>query len=331
MLDNVAMLIGSMLVVFIAALLFVNAIEYFGCRFKWGGSFVSATLAPLFTSLPEMIVFLVAVFGYGGISGEEIGVGTIFGQPFMASSLSYGLVGVVVLVGYKLRTRGDTVLEVSKNLVIPYAFISLLFPATIIPAIFRSDFVRYAFSMIFLCSYFVYIILMYRSRRAEVIEDAEEPYICKFIRHPVVGGAIQLLAAVVLLYYSSSQMVASVDGLAKGTGISPLGLAIILIPAATAIPETTNALIWGYRGKDTMSIGSLVGEKILYATFYPGLGLLLTTWILDVYAYLSVVACVVVSLVLLYYILKQRVPWYGLLIGLIFFIGYVALIFVPPF
>ena len=92
--ESILSLILSMVIVFIAAFLFVNAIEYLGCRFKWGGSFVSATLAPLFTSLPEMIIFLVALFSLGGTSGQDIGIGTLFGQPFMAACLSYGHVGV---------------------------------------------------------------------------------------------------------------------------------------------------------------------------------------------------------------------------------------------
>ncbi len=95
---------------------------------------------------------------------------------------------------------------------------------------------------------------------------------------------------------------------------------------ATAIPETASALIWGYRGKDTLSIGSLVGEKVLYSTFYPGLGLFLTPWQLDIHASLSVAVTVVVSLTLLYYIMKQKLPWYGLCVGLVFFVGYSLLV-----
>jgi len=47
---------------------------------------------PLFPPLREMIVVLVAVFAFAGKSGEAIELGTIFGQPFMAFSLSHGLV-----------------------------------------------------------------------------------------------------------------------------------------------------------------------------------------------------------------------------------------------
>jgi cation:H+ antiporter len=108
---------------------------------------------------------------------------------------------------------------------------------------------------------------------------------------------------------------------------SPLGIAMVITPIATVIPETITALIWGYRGKDTLSVGSLVGEKILFATFYPAVGLFLTSWVLNIDAVFSVICTTVVSLLLLILILKKRLPWYGLLFGLIFFIIFAVMIF----
>ncbi len=331
MFESILSLIVSMVIVFIAAFLFVNAIEFLGCRFKWGGSFVSATLAPLFTSLPEMIIFLVALFGLGGTSGEEIGLGTLFGQPFMASSLSYGLVGVAAFMAYKLGRRKTAVLAVSRRLLLPYVFITILFPMTLIPAIVGGALVRYIFGAIFLGAYFVYVAMMYREKSAEHLEDSESPYICRIVKNQVLGGFIQLILAVVMLYYSSHLMVSTVASIAESMGISALALALVLIPAVTAIPETVSDLIWAWNGKDNLCLGALVGEKVLYSTFYPGIGLFMTAWVLDVYAYFSVVACFTVSIVLMYFVSKHRLPWYFLLIGLFFFMAYAMFIFLPPF
>jgi len=315
-------LLISMFIVFLAAIFFVNAIEYIGCKFYLGSSFVGAIVAPIFTSLPEMIVFIVALFG-GAPSGERIGIGTIFGQPFMASSLSYGLVGIMVLLGYYLKRRDSPILKIDKSLIVPYAFITVLYPTTLLPSFF--GFHKF-FSIFFLFTYLMYVYVMYKKGITEIIEDAESPYFCKIIPNPV-GVIAQLSFAVVLLYIGSHELVNSVDILAREMGISALGLALIVVPAATAIPETASALIWGFRGKDTLSMGSLIGEKILYSTFYPGLGLLLTSWVLDIHAYLSVLATTIISFILLVIIYKQKVLWWELCIGLFFFICYVVLIF----
>ncbi|AEA47189.1 sodium:calcium antiporter [Archaeoglobus veneficus] len=319
-----AELFFGMVVVFVAAFLFVNAIEYLGCRLRLGGSFVGATLAPLFTSLPELTVFLVAVFS-GVESGEEIGIGTIFGQPFMASSLSYGLVGIAAFIGYYLGRRDNATLEIDRSLILPYVFITILFPLTLVPAFLPST--RHLFGIFFLGTFVFYMWVMYARRKAGSIEDAEIPYFCKVVPHPFASGIIQLVAAVFLLYYGSESLVSAVDTIARGAGISPMGLALIIIPATTAIPETASALIWGYRGRDTLSLGSLVGEKILYSTFYPGIGLLITSWTLDIHVYLSVLTTTLVSFILLYFISKERVPWYWLCTGLFFFVGYAVLVF----
>ncbi|RLI77154.1 sodium:calcium antiporter [Archaeoglobales archaeon] len=325
MFEEVITILFEMFIVFIAALLFVNAIEYLGCIFELGGSFVGAILSPLFTSLPEMIVFIVAVFFSGAATGEEIGIGTIFGQPFMASSLSYGLVGIAVIIGFYLKRRNDLVLEVDRALILPYAVISVAFPLTVVPALLGF---HRLFGLLFLLIYIAYTVSMYKSGMSEKIEEAGEPYMCVIIPNRKFGGVLQLIAAVILLYYGSHGLVNSVDAVSREIGISALGLALIIIPAATAIPETASALIWSYRGRDTLSIASLIGEKVLYSTFYPGIGLLVTSWTLDIHAYLSVLGTTVISLILLYFVTRQRIPWWGLMFGFFFFIGYSILIFI---
>lgn len=325
MMDAIPEMIAGIVTVFIAAFIFVNALEYIGYRFQLGGSFVGAILAPVFTSFPEMIVFLVAVFFSGIESGEAIGVGTLFGQPFMASSLSYGLVGVSALAGFYLKKRDHLALEVDKSLLIPYIFITFLFPATLLPAVLNCC--NYLFGILFLSAFVFYMFMMYQRRAVDVIEDAETPYLYKIIPHPS-SSFIQLFIAVILLYFGSKSLVEGVDIAAQHLNISPFGLALIIVPAATAIPETASALVWGYRGRDTLSLGSLVGEKILYSTFYPGIGLFLTSWEIDIHAYMSVFVTTLVSLILLYFINRERVPWYGLCTGIFFFVGYAVLIFI---
>ena len=311
-------LITSIVIVFLASMLFVNAIEYAGFLLRLGTSFIGAILSPLFTSLPEMIVFLVAVFV---AKAESVGIGTIFGQPFMASSLSYGLVGVAVVLGYKARKRKSTELKVDRSLVIPFAFVTILFPLTLLP-----DFVGYhkLFGILFLASYIVYVVLMMRGGE-ETLDEPNDLYLCR--NYPKIGISVQLICAIILLYIGSDWLVESVKKIAMMLGISELGLALIIVPMATAIPETASAIIWGYRGRDTMSIGSLVGEKILYSTFYPGLGLLTTSWKLDDHAFMSVFATTIISIVMLKFISKERIPAKALFLGIVFFIGYIVAVF----
>ena len=327
MIELIILLLLSILIVFISALLFVNAIEFLGSQYKIGGPFVGSILSPLFTSLPELIVLIIALFGLGGASGEAVGVGTIFGEPLMASSLSYGLVGILALAGYYLKRREHKTLQVDTSLAVPFIFVTILFPLTLVPSILNSSVARILFGIGFLSSYLVYIVLMYRRKGLDQIENAKLPYICKIIPLKRVGGFVQLIVSVVILYFGAREMVGVVNQLALGLGLSVMGLAIIVVPAATAVPETASALIWGFRGKDTLSLASLVGEKVLYTTLFPGIGLLLTTWVLDIHAYLSVLATTTISILMLIFILRKRIPWYALTFGFFFFVAYAVIVF----
>lgn len=329
---TVLSLLGSIFLVFVASLLFINALEWLGHHLKLGSSFVGAILSPLFTSLPELIVILIAIFSKIGETGSEIGIGTIFGEPFMASSLSYGLVGIAVITGYFMKKRAGTSMVIDKTLSLPYIFIIVIFPLTLIPGFVHITWLRYCFGIFFLAVFIFYMQLMYRKRTAELMEESEGLTFARFAPESPSSWKIalsaQILVAVAALYFGSRFMVSSVATISQRINVSPLGLAMIIIPTATAIPETITAIIWGYRGKDTLSIGSLVGEKILYATFYPALGLFLTSWVLDIHAVFSVIVTTIISVLLLYFILKRRLPWYGLCFGLIFFVLYGILVFV---
>lgn len=327
MLELIPLLLLSILIVFISALLFVNAIEFLGSQYKIGGAFVGSILSPLFTSLPELIVLIIAVFGLGGVSGEAVGVGTIFGEPLMASSLSYGLVGMLAFVGYSLKRREHKNLEVDTSLAVPFIFVTILFPLTLIPSLLNNGVVRVLFGLGFLGGYFGYLVLMYRRKSLGQIENAKTPYVCKIIPPKRIGAFIQLIVSVVVLYFGASEMVSVVNQFALGLGLSVMGLAIIVVPAATAVPETASTLIWGFRGQDILRIASLVGEKVLYTTLFPGIGLLVTAWVLDIHAYLSVLATTTISVVMLFFILKKRIPWYALTFGFLFFVAYAVIVF----
>jgi cation:H+ antiporter len=325
-------LLGTMVLVFIAALIFTNAIEWIASQLKLGCSFVGSIVAPLFTSIPEMVVFLVAVFAFSEGKGHEIGVGTIYGQPFMASSLSYGLVGVAILLGLLLKKRASGHMHVDKSLATPFLFVTILFPLTLVPAFSDNIIIKYVFAVIFLAAFIYYIWTMYKRKNAEQIDNAEAPYFCRIVPRATRGrmalAVLQLLAAIGLLYIGSEKMVGTVETLSAGIGLSALALALIIVPAATAIPETSTALIWGFKGRDTLSLGSLVGEKILYSTFYPALALFLITWSYDIHILMSVIATTVISLMLYLCIRFNKLNWYTLCFGLVFFVAYIIIIFV---
>lgn len=320
----VPVLILSIATVFFGSLIFVNAIEYAGGLLKLSKSFVGSIVSPFFTSFPELIVFVIAIFSASHQQGHEIAIGVIFGEPFISSSLSYSLVLAAILgaILIKKSARGD--MKVEKGLAKPYIFISLLYPLLILAG-YLSRSLNVVLGIGLLGSYVVYVYVMYRSGSELVEEEGEEPFLSKFMNDRL-ATILQLVISIAILYYGSELMVSSISGLSISLGISALTLAIIVIPFATAIPETLTAMIWGYQGKDTFAVGSLVGEKVLYTTLYPGIALLIIPWIINESAVISVVTAEVISLIYIFFIRKGRFPLYALSFGVLFFVLYVLLV-----
>ncbi len=316
--------VASILIVFFGSLIFVNAIEYVGGLLNWSKSFMGAIISPFFTSFPELVVFIVAIFSADHVQGHDIAIGVIFGEPFISSSLAYTLVLAAIIGSLFIRKGRRRTMDVDKGLVYPYAFVSVLYPFLILAGYLTRS-LNFVLGIVFLAAYVIYVYIMYKEESSLLEEEQEEPFLGKFM-NPKYAAVIQLVAAILLLYVGSEMIVHSISDLSTSVGIDALTLSIVIIPFATVIPETLTAMIWGYQGKDTFAVASLVGEKVLYTTLYPGIALLIIPWSINESAVISVITAEVISLIYIFYIRRGKFPLYALSFGLVFFILYVYLV-----
>jgi cation:H+ antiporter len=317
----------GIVVTLVGGLLFTNSMEYVGHRFRWTGSFTGAVVSPLFTSMPELIILIVALYLYGGVSGEEIGLGTILGEPFMTATVIFPVIFLVALLGYLTRRRNDLVLEVERALLIPYVVFTVLYPVTLVPVLLDLHGAKLLVSALLLSAYLAYTYIMYRSRSL-LIEEAEEPYLLRLVRtrHGLLMGLVQLGLGVLLVMLGARFMVSAIDAASRQLSLSPLALSILIVPIATVLPESVTAVIWAYQGKDTLAVAALVGEKALYSTIYPALGLVITSWEIGFEGIVSIVLVEAASLLILYHVNKGRITWDVALVGLGGYVGYALFI-----
>lgn len=301
------LIFGGITITFFGGLLFTNAIEYLAHKAKWTGSFTGAVISPIFTSMPELIIFLVALYIYGGDVGEKIGVGTIFGQPFMAATIIFPVMFLVVLFGYVAGKRNDLVLEVERNLVIPYIVFTALYPVVLLPLL-PIGIGKYFASIALFLSYIFYVYTMFKAK-ATIISEAEDIYLRGLLntRNGLwILVTIQLAIALTLLIIGSRSLVSGIGEVSKNLNVSPIALAILLTPLAGILPEAITAIIWAFKGKDTLAVAAMIGEKVLFSTFYPAIGLILTEWEIDISAIVSVIVVEIVSLIILYHVSKGK-------------------------
>src|SRR3569833_2073405 len=98
-------MLAMLVVIVIAAEIFVNALEHLGERLNISEGVTGSLFAAVGTALPETMVPLRAVFAGtdNRTVNEEIGGGAILGAPLMLATLAMGLLTLVTL-----RRRGAT-------------------------------------------------------------------------------------------------------------------------------------------------------------------------------------------------------------------------------
>ena len=94
-----AEMFGYLILILIAAEVFVNALEHLGEKLGISEGVTGSLFAAVGTALPETLVPLLAIFSTTGNAtvNEEIGVGAILGAPLMLSTLTFFLMSLAVL------------------------------------------------------------------------------------------------------------------------------------------------------------------------------------------------------------------------------------------
>ena len=94
MLNDVLVLLVSLVVILFAAELFTNGIEWMGRKLGLGEGAVGSVLAAVGTALPETLIPIIAIVFATAEGAHEVGVGAILGAPFMLSTLAMFVTGL---------------------------------------------------------------------------------------------------------------------------------------------------------------------------------------------------------------------------------------------
>src|SRR5690349_560548 len=96
---------ASFAVLLAGALLFTNAIEWFGSKVGLGQGAVGSILAAVATALPESLIPVVALIG-GESGSEDVATGAILGAPLLLATVAMALVGVAAFIYRDRRPQG---------------------------------------------------------------------------------------------------------------------------------------------------------------------------------------------------------------------------------
>lgn len=278
-------LFGFLLLILVAAEIFVNALEHLGERLHISEGVTGSLFAAVGTAMPETLVPLLAIFAGTGNAetSHEIGVGAILGAPLMLSTLSLFLMSVAVvrrrgLKGHLAPEKSGLKRDLDFFLL---AFL-LAFVAMFVPH--GEGWVRGTLAFVMVMIYFFYVLLTLRASSKLVEEghatEAGSPMLLTRLglpqNLPVI--VVQLALGLGLLVAGAKGFIHGVEAAAPIIGISALLLSLMIIPIATELPEKVNSILWIRKHKDTLAFGNITGAMVFQGTLLPAIGISLTPW-----------------------------------------------------
>ena len=309
---DIVLLIGSLVIILIAAELFTNGIEWFGHRLNLAEGAVGSVLAAVATAMPETLIPVIAIIG-PALTGADpeashaIGVGAILGAPFMLSTLAMFVTGVAVLSFARGGRRGTqmrvNVRVLGRDVMFFLGGYAVAIGVAFLPA--DIGWIRWVAAASLFVIYAVYVRLHFTDAPEE--GDPESLNRLHATRLPGMTGphaldidilpgekdswevpgaasprmriiVSQVLVALALIVVGAQVFVGAVEHLSQQIGLDPTVLALIIAPIATELPEKFNSVLWVRTGKDTLAMGNITGAMVFQSCLPTVLGLLFTTW-----------------------------------------------------
>jgi len=328
-------LLGYLLLILVAAEIFVNALEHLGEKLNISEGVTGSLFAAVGTAMPETLVPLLAIFAGSGNAqmSEEIGVGAILGAPLMLSTLSVSLMGLAVLSkrgiqGHLTPERSGLKRDLDFFLM---AFV-LAFVAMFIPH--GEGWVRAAIAFVMVLIYFIYVMVTLRASSKLVAEghatEAGSPMLLTRLGLPqnLFFIIVQLALGLALLVIGAKGFIHGVEAAAPIIGISALLLSLLIIPIATELPEKVNSILWIRKRKDTLAFGNITGAMVFQGTLLPAIGVSLTPWAPQKEVLLGVVVTLVAAFWLRWAALNGGLRVWHLFVNGALYVGYLTAVLI---
>ncbi|MGE5380750.1 MAG: sodium:calcium antiporter [Methylocystaceae bacterium] len=300
--NDIAMLLISLIIILAGAEVFTNGVEWLGIKLNLSHGAVGSLLAAVGTALPETMIPIIAIFlGGSHATGHEIGIGAILGAPLMLSTLAMLVTGVGVLAFARRRKNG---FEVSADPMVmrrDLSYFLLFYTSAILAGIFLTP-APLAKWRILLA---VFLVVGYLAYAWETLnhqgedcsdEDCRPLYLTPKEPSPdTTMVVVQVLIALSLIVFGAREFVGSVEDLAGRFGVPAFVLALIIAPIATELPEKFNSVIWVRQGKDTLALGNITGAMVFQGSIITAIGLAFTPWQLNLGGLVSGIITILAS------------------------------------
>ena len=293
--SSAVLLPASFAILLAGALLFTNAIEWFGSMVGLGQGAVGSLLAAVATALPESLIPIVALIE-GGKGSEDVAVGAIIGAPLLLATIAMALVGLGAVL-YRGRRESGLKLDVHfPTLERDLAFFMGCFAVGLLLGLGAPTEVQIPAAVVLVLAYGVYVRWTLRNSGSVEAQEELRPLVLDSTRGdpPTMRIVVlQLVVALGAIVGGAHLFVEQVLHVADSVGLEPLVLSLVLAPFATELPEKANSFFWVRDAKDSLALGNVTGAMVFQSTLPVAIGLAFTPWELDRYS--TVAGCLAIA------------------------------------
>ena len=257
MLVYILFIVGFVILIKGADLL-VQGASSIGRKFNVSSIVIGLTIVSFGTSLPELLVNLIASYE----NTPDIGVGNILGSNVANILL---ILGIAALINPLPITRNTYFIEVpfslTATLLVGFLANASMFGKT-------NDFIISRYDGMILLFFFVlfmgYVYVVSKQRKSEFSnEDLPDMSMNKSILLIIIG--------MVGLYFGGRWVVDGAVSLASSFGMSESFIGLTIIAIGTSLPELVTSAMAAYKKDTDIAVGNVVGSNIFNLLWILGL------------------------------------------------------------
>jgi|APSaa5957512622_1039677.scaffolds.fasta_scaffold00003_52 cation:H+ antiporter len=257
---EIAIIIFSSLIIYLAGNKFAESSSKIGDHFKLPRDVKGATFDAISSSLPELLVALYSVIIFKQF---EVGIGTIAGSALFNLLIIPSICVFVAPVTFK----------VSKKVISRDALFYLISIFTLIILIIYFKEWGLIISILLLLIYLVYLkeIITHTKLHKKNFKQNKQNEI-RFVKEISIFLVLMLIIGIFTFFLTNSAI-----NLSYALGISPIIIAFTIIAAATSVPDTVISVINAKKGDIDDATSNVFGSNIFDILVGIGLPLLIYT------------------------------------------------------
>lgn len=305
-------LIGALALIIVAASLLTDGAVALAERLHIPEFIVGLTIVAVGTSMPELVVSMLAAIGGHG----DMAIGNVVGSNIFNV---FAILGVCAIFSPVVFTKKNIRRD------IPMCIAATL--ALMVFTLFGGDISRIE-GIILLVAYVVMIWWTIRADKAEMVTEGDAQPKSEKPRMATWKIPVWILLGLAGLIYGGNLFVSSATAIAKAFGISEAVIAITLLAGGTSLPELASSLVSIFKGSPSLALGNVLGSSIANILLILGACSTVTpltmggVTMFDIYVVVAAAAVIMLSALVIGRDKITRIE------GLLFVICYVAYIYV---